>query len=117
MSSSRGPIAKLRRADLLAIRMTFTIGRGNDIVCAAVEKVAERLIGKKTAELFSDMGAAWNYLLADPQLRWIGPEKGVIHIATGAVVNALWDSELLACKARRGTSPKSSHSPYSVRSS
>lgn len=73
--------------------MTFTIGRGNDIVCAAVEKVAERLVGKKTAELFGDMGAAWNYLLADPQLRWIGPEKGVIHIATGAVVNALWDSQ------------------------
>ncbi|ORY92921.1 mandelate racemase/muconate lactonizing enzyme [Leucosporidium creatinivorum] len=71
--------------------MTFTIGRGNDIVCAAVEKVAERLVGRKTEELFADMGAAWNYLLADPQLRWIGPEKGVIHIATGAVVNALWD--------------------------
>lgn len=74
--------------------MTFTIGRGNDIVCAAVEKVAERLVGRKTAELFGDMGAAWSYLLADPQLRWIGPEKGVIHIATAAVVNALWDSEL-----------------------
>ncbi|KAK4049104.1 hypothetical protein OIO90_005574 [Microbotryomycetes sp. JL221] len=71
--------------------MTFTIGRGNDIVCAAVEKVAERLVGKRTGDLFGDMGAAWDYLLADPQLRWIGPEKGVIHIATAAVVNALWD--------------------------
>lgn len=69
--------------------MTFTIGRGNDIVCGAVTKVAEvrlipqgavprpdmqslsqRLVGKKTADLFADMGAAWSYLLADPQLRW-----------------------------------------------
>ncbi|KAL8292538.1 hypothetical protein RQP46_001150 [Phenoliferia psychrophenolica] len=75
----------------LGYGMTFTIGRGNDIVCGAVTKVAERLVGKKTADLFADMGAAWSYLLADPQLRWIGPEKGVIHIATAAVVNALWD--------------------------
>lgn len=85
--------------------MTFTIGRGNDIVCAAVEKVAERLVGKKTAELFADMGAAWDYLLADPQLRWIGPEKGVIHIATGAVVNALWDSRSTFSLPLRRVSP------------
>lgn len=58
-----------------------------------MQKVAERLVGRKTAELFANMGAAWTFLLADPQLRWIGPEKGVIHIATAAVVNALWDSE------------------------
>jgi L-fuconate dehydratase len=86
--------------------MTFTIGRGNDIVCAAVEKVAERLVGRKTEELFADMGAAWNYLLADPQLRWIGPEKGVIHIATGAVVNALWDSELVVSRFLIGAESK-----------
>ncbi|GAA5908317.1 hypothetical protein JCM6882_006800 [Rhodosporidiobolus microsporus] len=73
--------------------MTFTIGRGNDIVCSAVEQVAARLVGFRTAELFSaeGMGKMWHFLLADPQLRWIGPEKGVIHIATGAVVNAVWD--------------------------
>ncbi|BGP39852.1 hypothetical protein JCM10450v2_003825 [Rhodotorula kratochvilovae] len=73
--------------------LTFTIGRGNDIVCAAVEQVAARLVGWKTEELFSaaGMGRMWHYLLADPQLRWIGPEKGVIHIATAAVVNAAWD--------------------------
>ncbi|KDE08352.1 mandelate racemase [Microbotryum lychnidis-dioicae p1A1 Lamole] len=71
--------------------MTFTIGRGNDIVCSAVEQVAEKLVGKKTADLFANMGQAWSHLVADPQLRWIGPEKGVIALATAAVCNALWD--------------------------
>ncbi|ESK84130.1 mandelate racemase muconate lactonizing protein, partial [Moniliophthora roreri MCA 2997] len=71
--------------------MTFTIGRGNEIVCAAIREVANRLVGKETEDLFADMGKTWDYLLADPQLRWIGPEKGVIHIASGAVNNAVWD--------------------------
>ncbi|GAA5958994.1 hypothetical protein JCM8115_000717 [Rhodotorula mucilaginosa] len=73
--------------------LTFTIGRGNDIVCAAVSAVASRLVGWNAADLFSaaGMGKMWNFLLGDPQLRWIGPEKGVIHIATAAVVNAAWD--------------------------
>jgi len=71
--------------------MTFTIGRGNDIVCIAIKEVANRLVGKETEELFANMGKTWDYMMADPQLRWIGPEKGVIHIATGAVNNALWD--------------------------
>ncbi|KAI0249944.1 enolase C-terminal domain-like protein [Lactifluus subvellereus] len=71
--------------------MTFTTGRGNDIVCQAIDAVASRLVDKEIESLFADMGKAWNYLVADPQLRWIGPEKGVIHIATGAVDNALWD--------------------------
>ena len=53
--------------------------------------MAGRLLGKDTEELFADMGATWDYLVADPQLRWIGPEKGVISIATGAVNNAVWD--------------------------
>ncbi|KDQ58507.1 hypothetical protein JAAARDRAFT_176481 [Jaapia argillacea MUCL 33604] len=78
-------------SDLVGHGMTFTIGRGNDIVCDAIKQVADRLIGKGTEELFADMGKTWEYLVADPQLRWIGPEKGVIHIATGAVNNAVWD--------------------------
>ncbi|TFK26112.1 mandelate racemase/muconate lactonizing enzyme [Coprinopsis marcescibilis] len=78
-------------SSLVGHGMTFTIGRGNEIVCAAIKEVSKRLVGKDTEDLFSDMGSAWDYLLADPQLRWIGPEKGVIHIATGAVNNALWD--------------------------
>ncbi|KAH8993845.1 enolase C-terminal domain-like protein [Lactarius hatsudake] len=71
--------------------MTFTIGRGNDIVCQAIKAVAGRVVNKEIELLFADMGKTWDHLVADSQLRWIGPEKGVIHIATGAVDNALWD--------------------------
>ncbi|KAG8895211.1 hypothetical protein FRC00_007760, partial [Tulasnella sp. 408] len=60
-------------------------------VCMAIKEVANRLIGKDVETLFEDMGKTWDYLLADPQLRWIGPEKGIIHLATAAVDNALWD--------------------------
>ncbi|KAI2609629.1 enolase C-terminal domain-like protein [Hypoxylon fragiforme] len=71
--------------------MTFTIGRGNDIVCAAIPHLAARLKGRTLASLVADWSATWRHLVADSQLRWIGPEKGVIHLALGAVVNALWD--------------------------
>jgi L-fuconate dehydratase len=64
----------------------------------AIREVAHRLVGKKTEVLFADMGKTWDYILADPQLRWIGPEKGVIHLASAAVDNALWD---LFAKSRR----------------
>lgn len=60
-------------------------------MCATVKLIAERLKGRKIDELFADMGKTWDSLVADPQLRWIGPEKGVVSIATGAVSNAIWD--------------------------
>ncbi|KAL1946329.1 hypothetical protein VTO73DRAFT_15456 [Trametes versicolor] len=81
----------LTDSDLTGFGMTFTIGRGNDIVCMAIEELAKRLVGKDVEEIFANMGKTWDYLSADSQLRWIGPEKGVIHIALGAVDNALWD--------------------------
>ncbi|KAK2599238.1 hypothetical protein N8I77_011008 [Diaporthe amygdali] len=71
--------------------MTFTIGRGNDIVCAAINHVADRIKGKKLSDLVANWGKTWRHLVNDSQLRWIGPEKGVIHLALGAVVNAIWD--------------------------
>ncbi|KAH6887589.1 enolase C-terminal domain-like protein [Thelonectria olida] len=71
--------------------MTFTIGRGNDIVCAAINHVADRLQGRTLSSLVANWGETWRYLVSDSQLRWIGPEKGVIHLALGAVVNAVWD--------------------------
>ncbi|KAJ4131828.1 L-galactonate dehydratase [Fusarium equiseti] len=71
--------------------MTFTIGRGNDIVCAAINHVAERLKGRTLSSLVANWGQTWRHLVNDSQLRWIGPEKGVIHLALGAVVNAVWD--------------------------
>lgn len=70
---------------------TFTIGRGNDIVCAAIDHVADRVRGKTLGSLVAHWGRTWRHLVSDSQLRWIGPEKGVIHLALGAVVNALWD--------------------------
>ncbi|KZT02985.1 enolase C-terminal domain-like protein [Laetiporus sulphureus 93-53] len=84
-------VTLLTSSSLVGYGMTFTIGRGNDIVCMAIKELANRLVGKDVEKLFSNMGKTWEYLCADPQLRWIGPEKGVIHIALGAVDNALWD--------------------------
>ena len=71
--------------------LTFTIGRGTEVVVAAVEALRPLVVGRRTDELFADMGQFWRTLVGDSQLRWIGPEKGVIHLATAAVVNAVWD--------------------------
>jgi L-fuconate dehydratase len=70
---------------------TFTIGRGTEVVVAGVEALRPLVVGRSTDELFADMGSFWRMLVGDSQLRWIGPEKGVIHLATAAVVNAVWD--------------------------
>lgn len=71
--------------------LTFTIGRGNDIIAVAIEALRPLLIGQDIPGFTSAPGAFWKHLTGDSQLRWIGPEKGVIHLATAAVVNALWD--------------------------
>ncbi len=75
----------------------FTIGRGNELCVQAIRALAPAVVGGKTEELFADMGGMWRRLVGDSQLRWLGPEKGVIHLATAAVVNAVWD---LYAKAR-----------------
>ncbi|WP_394551567.1 enolase C-terminal domain-like protein [Agromyces sp. MMS24-JH15] len=69
----------------------FTIGRGNDVQVAALDALREHLVGADVDELLADMGAASRRLVHDSQLRWLGPEKGVMHMAIGAAVNALWD--------------------------
>ena len=71
--------------------LTFTIGRGTEVVVAGVDALRPLVVGRRTEETFADMGAFWRELVGDSQLRWIGPEKGVIHLATAAVVNAAWD--------------------------
>ncbi|KAG1876189.1 enolase C-terminal domain-like protein [Suillus subluteus] len=76
---------------LIGHGMTFTIGRGTDIVCHAIRQLAGRLVGRDPESFFENMGKAWDWMCSDSQLRWIGPEKGVIHLATAAVNNALWD--------------------------
>jgi len=71
--------------------LTFTIGRGNEIVCAAIKAMQHRVVGLDMAWVAEDMGRFWRHITSDSQLRWIGPDKGAIHLATGAVVNAVWD--------------------------
>ncbi len=71
--------------------MTFTIGRGNELCCAAIESLGRLVVGRSLDEWMEHPGKFWRHLTGDSQLRWVGPEKGVIHLATAAVVNALWD--------------------------
>jgi len=71
--------------------LTFTIGRGNEICCAAIRAIEHLVVGLDMAWICEDMGRFWRHITSDSQLRWIGPDKGAIHLATGAVVNAVWD--------------------------
>src|SRR5579859_595581 len=70
---------------------TFTIGRGNELCVAAIRSLAPLVLGQTLETFAADPGAFWYLLVGDSQLRWVGPEKGVIHLATAAIVNALWD--------------------------
>ena len=71
--------------------ITFTIGRGNELCVAAVEALRPLVVGRTLASIVDDFAAFWYELVGDGQLRWVGPEKGVIHLATAAIVNAVWD--------------------------
>lgn len=71
--------------------MTFTIGRGNELCVAAIEALAPLVVGLDLDDVFADLGAFWKRVTGDSQLRWVGPEKGVIHLAGAAIVNAIWD--------------------------
>ena len=71
--------------------LTFTTGRGTELCVAAEEALAPLVVGMRLDDIASDMGAFWRRLVGDSQLRWVGPEKGVLHLATGAMVNAVWD--------------------------
>jgi L-fuconate dehydratase len=71
--------------------LTFTIGRGNELCVAAISSLAPLVVGKTLESFTADMGAFWRMITGDSQLRWVGPEKGVIHLATAAIVNAVWD--------------------------
>lgn len=71
--------------------LTFTIGRGNDICCMAIDAMRHLVVGADLATFKAAPGKFWRHLTGDSQLRWIGPDKGAMHLATGAVVNAFWD--------------------------
>ncbi len=70
---------------------TFTIGRGNEVVCAAIRAHEHLVIGRTLEGFISNPGAFWHDLTSDSQLRWIGPDKGALHLGLAAIVNALWD--------------------------
>lgn len=84
-------ILETDRPGLSGHGLTFTIGRGNEICCAAIEALAPLVEGLELDWIREDGGRFWRHVTGDSQLRWIGPEKGVIHLATAAVVNAVWD--------------------------
>jgi L-fuconate dehydratase len=71
--------------------LTFTIGRGNEVCVAAINALKPLVLGKTLESFTANMGAFWRMITGDSQLRWLGPEKGVIHMATAALVNAVWD--------------------------
>jgi len=71
--------------------LVFTIGRGNDVQTAAIHALSHLVIGRNVDDIVNDLGAFARSLTADSQLRWLGPEKGVIHMAIGGVINAAWD--------------------------
>lgn len=71
--------------------LTFTCGRGTELCVAAAHSLAPFVVGRTLEEICADMAAFWRSLTSDGQLRWVGPEKGVLHLATAAVVNAVWD--------------------------
>jgi len=71
--------------------MTFTIGRGNEICVEAIRSLGALVKGKTLEEFIEHPGRFWRYIVGDSQFRWLGPEKGVIHLAAAALINALWD--------------------------
>lgn len=79
------------RPGLVGHGLTFTIGRGNDICCMAIQAMRHLVVGQNIGDILKHPGHFWRHLTSDSQLRWIGPEKGAIHLATGAIVNAVWD--------------------------
>ncbi|GAA3633716.1 L-fuconate dehydratase [Microlunatus ginsengisoli] len=84
----------------LGAGFVFTTGRGNNIAAEAIQTIADDLVGESVEDLLADMGATYRRFVYDSHLRWLGPEKGVVHMAIGAVVNALWD-----LKAKRAGRP------------
>jgi L-fuconate dehydratase len=71
--------------------LTFTIGRGNEVCVAAIEAYRHLVVGRRLDDITHNFAAFWHSLAGDSQLRWLGPEKGVVHLALAAIVNAVWD--------------------------
>ena len=78
-------------SDLTGTGLAFTLGPGTDLVCSAIETLAQPLIGHDIEELMSSFGSAFRQLADHPQLRWLGPHKGVVHLALASITNACFD--------------------------
>src|SRR2546423_11218129 len=79
--------------------LTFTNGRGNEICIAAVHALRHHVIGRRLDDIIADMRTFYRDLTVDKQLRWLGPEKGILHMATGPLINPV--SDLWAKRARK----------------
>ena len=84
----------------VGVGFVFSIGRGNDIIVKAIDTLAQRFLGREVEPYLENMGSAWKELVYDSQIRWLGPEKGVAHMAIGAILSAFWD-----LKAKRANKP------------
>lgn len=84
-------VLKTESRELSGFGMTFTIGRGNELCVAAIRSLVPLLVGESIESLMAEPWKMYRKLTGDSQLRWVGPEKGVIHLAAAAVVNAVWD--------------------------
>jgi L-fuconate dehydratase len=84
-------ILRTNSAEFSGHGMTFTIGRGNDLCVAAIRSLSTLLVGLDVQQLMKEPVTLYRRLTGDSQLRWVGPEKGVIHLAAAAVINAVWD--------------------------
>ena len=71
--------------------IVLTLGNGNQLVCRAIEMLGQKLIGREVEELMSNFGETSRQLADDPQLRWLGPHKGVVHLALASITNACFD--------------------------
>ena len=71
--------------------LTFTLGRGNELCVEAIRSLSSLVVGRSMEEITDDMGSFWRHVAGDSHYRWLGPEKGVIHLATAAIFNGLWD--------------------------
>jgi L-fuconate dehydratase len=89
-------VLRTDRDELMGHALCFTIGRGNEVVVTAIAALRTHVVGRYAEDITADLGSFSAELIGDSQLRWLGPEKGVMHMAIGAVVNAAWD---LAAKA------------------
>ncbi len=84
-------VTQLQAGDLRGTGLAFTLGGGNDLVCVAIRQMSECLVGREIEELMAGFGAVYAQILEHPQYRWLGPHKGVVHLALSSIVNACWD--------------------------